>query len=279
MHVQRTMRLAGGEALSAITADVCQALDVGARIVPMSDQPVRTKLLSDDGWLEFQDYFVRQRAQPVVRAIVYAGHEAAQPPPGLLELVCAPDLDAIIICPSNPLISVEPILAVPGIEAAMAQASAPVVAVSPIIAGQAVKGPTAKMLGELGIRGNGCDGAQALCAPARRFRGGPAGHSRSGGIRHGRDPVCGGRHDVVAGRPRAIGSDGVGGFGIDQAGRGRCGCGTSKGGRRMSGMWIIVPVKDTRFSKQRLSGVLSQTERQKLGAYHARRGLECGRAA
>lgn len=150
MHVMRTMRLKRGDSLSAITSDVCRALDVGATIVPMSDQPVRTKLRSDSGWLEFQHYFVRQQARPVVHEIAYEGSETARPPAGLLELLSGPGLDAIVICPSNPLISVEPILAVTGIADAIARAPAPVIAVSPIIAGRAVKGPTAKMLEELG---------------------------------------------------------------------------------------------------------------------------------
>jgi LPPG:FO 2-phospho-L-lactate transferase len=151
MHVLRTARLAGGEPLSAVTAEVCRALDVGATIVPMSDQPVRTMLRSDEGWLEFQDYFVRRQAAPVVHEIIYEGAAEAAPPPGLCELIAGDDVDAIVICPSNPLISVEPILAVPGIRGALATACAPVVAVSPIIAGRAVKGPTAKMLHELGF--------------------------------------------------------------------------------------------------------------------------------
>lgn len=151
MHVLRTARLAGGETLSAVTAEVCRALGVGAAIVPMSDQLVRTMLRSDEGWLEFQDYFVRRQAAPVVAEIIYEGAADAAPPHGLCELIVGEDVDAIVICPSNPLISVEPILAVPGIRNALATACSPVVAVSPIIAGRAVKGPTAKMLHELGF--------------------------------------------------------------------------------------------------------------------------------
>jgi len=150
MHVVRTMRLRQGDTLSAITADVCAGLNVGADIVPMSNQPVRTRLRTDGGWLDFQDYFVAQQARPVVREIAYAGAESARPADGLCELIAGDDIDAIVVCPSNPFISVEPILAVPGVRAAIESAAAPVVAVSPIIAGKAVKGPTAKMFEELG---------------------------------------------------------------------------------------------------------------------------------
>jgi len=154
MHVLRTEKLRSGETLGAITADVCRALSVGATIVPMSDQSVRTMLRSAEGWLEFQDYFVHRQAAPVVEEIAYVGAAEASPPAGLCELLVGDDVDAIVICPSNPLISVEPILAVPGIREAIRAASAPVVAVSPIIDGQAVKGPTAKMLRELGFDAN-----------------------------------------------------------------------------------------------------------------------------
>lgn len=150
MHVMRTMRLAKGGRLSQITADVCNSLNVGASILPMSDQPVRTRVRSEDGWLDFQDYFVGRQAKPVVHELQYAGLDSAQPTEGLIDLIGADDVAAIVICPSNPLISVEPILAVPGIRQAMMDASAPVIAISPIIDGQAVKGPTVKMLQELG---------------------------------------------------------------------------------------------------------------------------------
>lgn len=150
MHVLRTARLAAGETLSTITADVCAALEVGAHIIPMSDQPVRTRLRTDEGWLDFQDYFVGRQAKPVVHELLYAGIETARPAPGLIDQLTAKDVAAIVICPSNPLISIEPILSVDGIAQALRAASAPVIAISPIINGKAVKGPTAKMLEELG---------------------------------------------------------------------------------------------------------------------------------
>jgi len=150
MHVLRTSRLAKGDTLTSITADVCKTLNVGARILPMSDQSVRTRLRSDDGWLDFQDYFVGRQAKPVVHELSYAGIETSKPAPGLVDALTAVDVAAIVICPSNPFISIEPILAVPGIAQAIQDARAPVIAISPIIDGKAVKGPTAKMLRELG---------------------------------------------------------------------------------------------------------------------------------
>ena len=150
MHVLRTSRLAKGDTLTGITADICNTLNVGARVLPMSNQSVRTRLRADDGWLDFQDYFVGRQAKPVVHELAYAGIEDSSPAPDVLEALTADDISAIVICPSNPLISIEPILAVPGIAQAIQDASAPVIAVSPIIDGKAVKGPTAKMLRELG---------------------------------------------------------------------------------------------------------------------------------
>jgi len=151
VHVERTRRLRHGESLSAITADFCRRLGVGPRVLPVSDDPVRTRLRTDEGWLDFQDYFVRLRCRPVVREIAFAGAAAARAHPDFLAALGAETLRAVIICPSNPFISVEPILAVPGVRRAIAACRAPVIAVSPIIAGRAVKGPTAKIMTELGI--------------------------------------------------------------------------------------------------------------------------------
>lgn len=150
IHVERTRRLAAGETLSQVTADFCRRLGIGPRLLPMSDDRVRTRVRSDQGWIDFQDYFVRQQCRPVVRELVFDGAPAAHPLPEVLAaLQCA--VRAIVICPSNPFISIEPILAVPDLRAAIARTGAPVVAVSPIIAGRAVKGPTAKMMQELGL--------------------------------------------------------------------------------------------------------------------------------
>jgi LPPG:FO 2-phospho-L-lactate transferase len=151
VHVERTHRLRRGETLSAVTADFCRRLGVGPRVLPATDDPVRTKLRTDEGWLDFQDYFVRLQCRPVVREFGFAGAETARPHPDLLAALRDEKLRAVIICPSNPFISVEPILAVAGMRQALATCAAPVIAVSPIIGGRAVKGPTAKMMTELGM--------------------------------------------------------------------------------------------------------------------------------
>lgn len=151
LHIERTRQLAAGESLSAVTDRLRRRLGVATRILPMTDDPVRTRLRTSDGWLDFQDYFVRLRCEPVVQALSYVGAEAARPLPEVLELLAGDTLRAVVICPSNPFLSIEPILAIPGMRAAIAGCRAPVVGLSPIIAGQAVKGPTAKMMKELGI--------------------------------------------------------------------------------------------------------------------------------
>ncbi len=150
LHVLRSHRLRAGDSLSSITDDFRQRFGIGPRILPMSDDPVRTQISTDQCWLDFQDWFVRLRAEPVARAVKFAGVEQARPQPALLEALRAQPR-GIVICPSNPFISIEPILAVPGLRDAIKACGAPVVAVSPIIAGQAVKGPTARMFEALGV--------------------------------------------------------------------------------------------------------------------------------
>ena len=151
IHVERTRRLRAGESLSAVTSDLCARLGIQARIVPMSDDPVPTIVETEDGPLAFQHYFVRERCRPRVLGFRYEGAAQARPSVGFLDALAAPDLGAVIICPSNPYISIDPILAVPNVRAALEACRAPVIAVSPIIGGQAVKGPTAKMMAERGI--------------------------------------------------------------------------------------------------------------------------------
>jgi LPPG:FO 2-phospho-L-lactate transferase len=148
-----TMEVLGGdgETLSAITDDVCRRLGIKSRVIPMSDDPVRTRLRTEEGWLDFQEYFVHRRCEPIVHELLFQGAGAAQAHPDFLAALSNPALKAIVICPSNPFISVEPILAIPGVRQAMIDSPAPIIAVSPIIAGQAVKGPTAKMMKELGL--------------------------------------------------------------------------------------------------------------------------------
>ncbi|HEY3911408.1 MAG TPA: 2-phospho-L-lactate transferase [Stellaceae bacterium] len=150
-HIERTRRLAAGESLSAITDDFRRRLGIAARLLPMSDDPVRTRLLTNEGWLDFQDYFVRRQCAPAVREIAFAGAATAHPQPEFLAALADPALRLVVICPSNPLISIDPILGLPGVRAALRATEAPVVAVSPIIGGKAVKGPTAKMMAELGL--------------------------------------------------------------------------------------------------------------------------------
>ena len=150
-HVERTRRLAAGESLSAIIDDFCRRLGVRARITPMCDQPVRTVVHTGDGILPFQRYFVERRCEPKVSGFEFRGASAARPTPTLSEAPESEHLEAVVICPSNPFISIDPILAVPGMRAALTACRAPVVAVSPIIGGRAVKGPTAKMMAELGL--------------------------------------------------------------------------------------------------------------------------------
>ena len=151
MHVQRTEWLKAGKRLSEFTAHAARQFDIAARIVTMSDNPVRTLVETDEGTLPFQHYFVRRRCEPVVRAIRFAGAPDATPTPGLVDRIASGAFAAAVICPSNPYLSVDPILAVPGIAAALARARTPIIAVSPIVGGQAVKGPTAKIMTELGI--------------------------------------------------------------------------------------------------------------------------------
>ena len=129
LHVLRSHRLRAGDSLSAITDDVRKRIGIGLRILPMSDDPVRTKIGTDQGWLDFQDWFVRLRAEPLARAVKFAGVEQARPQPVLLEALRAKPR-GIVICPSNPFISIEPILAVPGLRDAIAASGAPVVASS-----------------------------------------------------------------------------------------------------------------------------------------------------
>jgi len=150
-HVERTRRLRAGETLSRITADFCRRVGVQTKILPMSDDAVRTRVRTADGWLAFQDYFVRRRCEPAVLELAYEGASAARPQEEFMAALADRALRAVVICPSNPFLSIDPILALPGVREALAACPAPVVAVSPIISGRAVKGPTAKMMAELGL--------------------------------------------------------------------------------------------------------------------------------
>jgi LPPG:FO 2-phospho-L-lactate transferase len=151
LHVERTWRLAQGATLSEVTAHVCGVLRIRARVLPMSDDPVRTRVLTETGWLDFQEYFVHQQCRPAVREFKFEGAETARAHPEALAALERHDLRAVVICPSNPFVSIEPILAVPGIRAALRASRGPVVGVTPIIGGKTIKGPAAKMLTELGL--------------------------------------------------------------------------------------------------------------------------------
>jgi LPPG:FO 2-phospho-L-lactate transferase len=151
LHVERTRRLAAGETLTEVMDDVRRRLGIGTRLLPMSDETVATRVHTAEGELPFQDYFVRRRAEPAVRAIEFAGAARARMPASLDEMLRGPRLRAVVVCPSNPYLSIDPILAVPGLAASLRANGAPVVAVSPLIGGRSVKGPTAKIMRELGI--------------------------------------------------------------------------------------------------------------------------------
>ena len=150
-HVERTCRLRTGAPLSQITRDFATRLAVESTIVPMSDDRVRTRVRTANGWMDFQRYFVEQQCRPEVTQFAYDGATTARPHPVFLAALSDPELRAVVICPSNPFISIEPILALPGVRSALQTVTAPVVAVAPIIGGEAVKGPTAKMMRELGL--------------------------------------------------------------------------------------------------------------------------------
>lgn len=151
VHVLRSHRLSQGVRLSAVMAALAARLGIAAAIIPMSDDPVETRVATDAGELAFQDYFVRRRCAPRVHGFRYAGAEAAAAAPDALAALASPGLEAILIAPSNPYLSIDPILAVPGMRAALRAAPAPIVAITPMIAGTAVKGPTVKIMAELGV--------------------------------------------------------------------------------------------------------------------------------
>ncbi len=160
-HIERTRRLRAGEPLSRIVADFCRAWGVAVRVLPVSDDRVPTLVETDEGVLPFQEYFVHRRWQPKVRGFRFQGAAQARPAPGVLEALH--QADAVLFAPSNPWVSLDPILAVPGVREAVMQAPV-VVGVSPIIGGQAVKGPAAKMFRELGQE-------PSPVAVARHYRG------------------------------------------------------------------------------------------------------------
>lgn len=149
-HIYRTGRLGEGKKLSEVTREIASSLGVRATISPMSDDRVRTIIETRRGPLEFQTYFVRRRARDTVLGVRFEGAAAAAPAPGVLKSLRK--ADGIVLCPSNPIISIGPILAVPGIRKALERRKAPAVAISPIVGGKALKGPAARMMRSMGMK-------------------------------------------------------------------------------------------------------------------------------
>jgi LPPG:FO 2-phospho-L-lactate transferase len=150
VHVMRTAALARGERLSDITRALTQRLGIAHAVVPMSDDPVRTVVITNEGELPFQDYFVRRRCEPAVSGFRFEGGEHARASDALRAII-GTRVDAVVVCPSNPFVSIAPMLAIAEVRDWLARRTFPVIAVSPIVGGEAVKGPAAKMMRELGV--------------------------------------------------------------------------------------------------------------------------------
>jgi len=151
-HLHRGGRLRDGVSLSAVTAELAAAMGIAHTVLPMSDAPVSTVVHSDEGEFPFQHYFVRRQCEPAVSGFHFEGLADAAPNRALMSLLENEGvLDLIVLCPSNPFVSIDPILSLSGVAQALRQSSAPLVAVCPIVAGMAIKGPTAKMMAELGM--------------------------------------------------------------------------------------------------------------------------------
>ena len=150
-HLFRRSQLNQGLSVSQVTANLCQNLGIAHSVFPMSDYPVGTEVKTDNGWLNFQHYFVQQQCRPKINEIRFVGAEVAQPSPKFKAALKDSNLGCVIICPSNPFLSIDPVLAVCGIRKLLTEIDAPVIAVSPVIGGKAVKGPTAKIMQELAL--------------------------------------------------------------------------------------------------------------------------------
>jgi LPPG:FO 2-phospho-L-lactate transferase len=149
-HCYRTQRLAEGATLTTVTAELARSFGVGIRVVPVTDDPLRTRLRLVDGpEIGFQEYFVRLRHDVAVAAVRFEGSEGARPGPGVLEAISG--ADTIVVCPSNPVVSIGPLLAVPGVLEALGSRRDRIVGVSPIVAGAAIKGPADRLLREMGF--------------------------------------------------------------------------------------------------------------------------------
>ena len=150
-HIERSRRLREGETLTQVSTWLAKQRGVRTGIIPMTDDPVRTIVRTDIGALAFQDYFVRRRCEPILVGIEFCGAKEARPHPRFLQALTNPGLRAVIICPSNPFLSIAPLLALPGVRDLLEQISAPVIAISPLVGGLALKGPAAKIMKELGV--------------------------------------------------------------------------------------------------------------------------------
>jgi LPPG:FO 2-phospho-L-lactate transferase len=148
-HLTRTQLLASGHTLTQATAQIADVVGVQARILPMSDERVETRVAAPEGELAFQEYFVRERYRPEVRGVRFVGAEQARPAPGVLEAIN--HAEAVVLAPSNPITSIGPILAVPGIRDALQKTPAPVAAISPIVGGAAVSGPAGALMASQGL--------------------------------------------------------------------------------------------------------------------------------
>ena len=144
LHLVRTQRLREGATLSIVTAELCAAVGVATQLLPATDDPLRTHVVTPAGSFSFQEWFVARRHEDEVDGVVYNGADASRPAPGVLEAIQA--ADRLVVAPSNPYVSIGPILAVPGLRDALAARAVPLVAVSPLIGGRAVKGPLDRML-------------------------------------------------------------------------------------------------------------------------------------
>ncbi|MGK2925067.1 MAG: 2-phospho-L-lactate transferase [Lysobacterales bacterium] len=151
VNVERTHRLRCGQTLSQVTTAFASAFGVAHAVLPMTDDPVSTRVRTKAGELEFQDYFVRERCGPAVMGFQFAGVESARLNPAIVSRLESPALAGVILCPSNPFVSMDPILALPGMQERLQACQAPVVAVSPVVGGSAIKGPTVKMMAELSV--------------------------------------------------------------------------------------------------------------------------------
>ena len=166
-HIARTRLLREGRKLSDITEQIRSALGVTATVLPMSDDRIETRVQTAAGELSFQEFFVKERWTPEVLSVRFAGAEQSLPAPGVLDAIR--DAEAVIICPSNPITSIGPILAVPGIRSALERTEAPILAVSPIIGAVAVSGPAHKLMRAAGWQGSALGVAQCYCGFVDKF--------------------------------------------------------------------------------------------------------------